>query len=327
MNIRNYFFDNFFPNRVLESLLLTRLAGQGVALMYHEVLPDNNGLPSWTVVKESCFHAQMLFLKNNFDILPIEVALTKINHHKNKKNKPFAVITFDDGYKGNLTCALPILKSLHIPVTIYIATQTIETGNVYWYDKLIALISLKRELNIDLSEYGLGKFTLNNKNGEISNWNLMQKLLSALKTLSPQLRANAVEKICACTKNIPEELRMMDIHDVGLLATSSLVTVGGHSHCHNILTQLSDKELFTTLEINRNKLQEWTGQEVKHFSYPNGDYDLRVTAAVKRAGYISAVTTHGGLWNKQCDALVMPRKGVGRFDSQGLFLARMAQIG
>lgn len=269
----------------------------------------------------------MLFLTRNFDILPIEEALARVDRGNNKQDKPFAVVTFDDGYKGNLSCMLPIIEDFQIPVTVYISSQAVESGQVYWYDRVISLLALKMRLDLDLSEFGLGKFKLNSSKGEKANWGLMQHLLSALKKLSPVARVDAVQKILLGAGEIPAVLQMMNTHEVGLLSRSPYVTIGGHSHCHNILTQLSDNELATSIKINRSKLQEWTGQEIKHFSYPNGNYDSRVVDAVKRAGYVSAVTTHGGLWNMQCDAFMLPRKGIGRFDSLGLFIARMAHIG
>ena len=44
-----------------------------------------------------------------------------------KKNNKFNIsITFDDGYKDNLSYVLPILNELNVPATIYVITKFFE---------------------------------------------------------------------------------------------------------------------------------------------------------------------------------------------------------
>ena len=164
MNIRNCLF-NIVPDRLLKNIVKRRIKGKGVALMYHEVLPDLEGPAAWTVVRESSFKEQMLYLKEYFDIVTIDEALTKASSVKDT-GRPYALVTFDDGYKGNLTCMLPMIEELQIPVTVYISTHAVETGTVYWYDKVIPLLDRADELTLDLSKYELGIFKLNGSKNE-----------------------------------------------------------------------------------------------------------------------------------------------------------------
>jgi len=39
-----------------------------------------------------------------------------------RPGRPFACFTFDDGYRDNLTCALPIFRRFGIPLTVYVPT-------------------------------------------------------------------------------------------------------------------------------------------------------------------------------------------------------------
>ena len=321
MNIRNRLF-NIIPDHFLSKMAQLRTAGKGVALMYHEVLPDLEGPAAWTVVKESSFKEQMLYLKEYFDILTIDEALIKASSFK-KPMKPYAVVTFDDGYHGNLSCMLPIIEDLQIPVTVFVSTHAIEERTVYWYDQVIALLDYTGEFSVDLSQFGLGNYKINKSKNEQRNWGAMQQILTSLKTLTPQLRKEAVADILDGVGKLPVQLKMMSIEDIALLSSSPFVSIGGHSHCHNILPQLADSELYNTIEINRHKLRKWTGKKIELFSYPNGDFDDRVIAAVMKGKYKSAVTTLAEPWTQGVNHFKLPRYGVGRFDSLGLFITRL----
>lgn len=43
-----------------------------------------------------------------------------------------AVVTFDDGYRNNLTQGLPVLQRLGIPATVFVVTQDVGKTNVVW---------------------------------------------------------------------------------------------------------------------------------------------------------------------------------------------------
>ncbi len=67
-----------------------------------------------------------------------------------------------------------------------------------------------------------------------------------------------------------------------------LVTIGGHSETHPLLTGCSDEALQAELVGSRRYLQQVSGQPVDLFAYPTGDYDRRVASAVRAAGYRAA---------------------------------------
>ena len=50
------------------------------------------------------------------------------------------VVTFDDGYRDNLTNALPIAESKGVPITIFVTSGILETTTVSGGDRLGALL-------------------------------------------------------------------------------------------------------------------------------------------------------------------------------------------
>ncbi len=85
------------------------------------------------------------------------------------------------------------------------------------------------------------------------------------------------------------------------------VEVGAHSVTHGFLTQYADAALKTELEASRETLESALGSEVRAFAYPQGDYNRRVTAAVRAAGYTTAVTVDQGRAGPESDPLLLPR--------------------
>ena len=100
--------------------------GDGAILVYHRVLPDNQieeDLNIGLAVSCSQFEKQIQLLKKYYSLVSIDEFIKNINI---KSNKFLVSITFDDGYKDNLTYALPILEKYKIPATIYMSTKFLE---------------------------------------------------------------------------------------------------------------------------------------------------------------------------------------------------------
>ncbi|MFO7653423.1 MAG: polysaccharide deacetylase family protein [Candidatus Krumholzibacteriia bacterium] len=292
--------------------------------MYHEVLPDDHPVAAWTVVRASQFRAQMEFLKRHFDCVSIDDARERLSPGR-RLARPLAVVTFDDGYAGNLQQALPILADLGIPAHFYVATQSCQEQSLFWYDRIIGLLGLERTLTVDLREHGFGEFRLNSSRTESGRWEQMQRLLEVLKTMEPAARMGAVDSISADV-TAPIAFRMMTAAEIAELSRSPLASVGGHSHTHDILVQLDDAAVRTTLQVNRSLLEHWCGVPVTHFSYPNGDTDRRIAGIVKELGFASAVTTRPGIWSAASDPHRLPRQGIGRFATVRYIQARLAGL-
>jgi len=103
------------------------------------------------------------------------------------------------------------------------------------------------------------------------------------------------------------------------LAASPLVTIGAHSDCHNILTQLDPDAARQSIATSKRLLESWTGKEVWSFAYPNGDYDERIAETVMQLGFRCAITTGDRLWARNDSPYGIPRIGVGRYDSLAKF--------
>lgn len=313
--------------RVLEARAYRRAPHPRVTvLMYHEVLPDELDIPSWLVVREARFRRQMNYLKRHFRILSMDAAVEYLATAANqpKARRPPAVITFDDGYAGNYSCALPILKALQLPFTVYVSTAMIANGGRFWHDRVIAaLITAGRgNLSIETSagtlEYS-GRARL-----DARRWAGIERILTQLKILPPEEREAIADRLDQDHK-IPM-LRMMTPAELRELAAEELVTIGNHTHAHELLDQLDSDSAAATILKAQMLLEEWTGRRPVHFAYPNGNYIGETTAMVERLGMTTAVISASGMWLAKDCRFEIPRIGIGRFDNLNLFRARMCGL-
>ena len=67
------------------------------------------------------------------------ISINDLKDYKDKKKKlpkKSFIISFDDGFENNFSCAIPILKRLKIPTVFYLSTNFIENNDMSWIDKV-----------------------------------------------------------------------------------------------------------------------------------------------------------------------------------------------
>ena len=93
---------------------------------------------------------------------------------------------------------------------------------------------------------------------------------------------------------------------------------------HTDLTALDPATLSNELTVARQTLQSTYGVPVNWFSYPSGDYDPTVTAAVRAAGYVGATTVNPGWASPQSDRFRLPRLPVTAGTTPSQLLAQIS---
>jgi peptidoglycan/xylan/chitin deacetylase (PgdA/CDA1 family) len=96
------------------------------------------------------------------------------------------------------------------------------------------------------------------------------------------------------------------------------IEVGAHGMDHVFMPDLSDHELHRNTQEARNALADLLGTAPRAFAYPQGRFDARVAAAVKRAGFTVAfsLTREGGRF-------AVPRAEIGPADDLRTFRVKL----
>jgi peptidoglycan/xylan/chitin deacetylase (PgdA/CDA1 family) len=102
-------------------------------------------------------------------------------------------------------------------------------------------------------------------------------------------------------------------------AASCGIEIGGHSHSHPQLDQLSDDELRQELRRNKALLEDKIEVPVSTMAYPYGYSSVRVRREVRRAGYWAACAVNNALAADRHDVLALPRLTIAENTSMKMF--------
>ncbi len=305
---------------------LRRRADNGGALFltYHTIGTDNEDFDAWTVVRRSDFLRQVEALRRHFDIVSIDAALASPGGPR-----PRAVLTFDDGHTGWHEHLLPIIEREGLPVTLYVATSHIESARAYWFDRVMNAVQVRSPITVDLTRFGLGTRHFGKSQGSHA-WTAVSSLLEALKACSESTRDEAVAALEQATGAAPkrrfEPLRPLGIDQLRAVSdATSLVTIAAHSDDHRLLDRIALEDARTSLERCRDKLRTWTGRDVAHVAFPNGNFNAALSKLVADMGFASAATTRPGRHRAGDDVYALPRVFVGRYDDLDRF--KLALVG
>ena len=221
------------------------------------------------------------------------------------------LITFDDGYRNNLTLAAEALKQLGLPCVFFLSTGYIGTGRILWVDEIIERIrhcSLK-ELPLPLG----GTAPLPD------DPDARRAAASDVKERCKYLETGAVEEYLDRLRSITpepplnEELHgFMDWDDVRRLHKLGF-EIGSHTVSHPILTRVAAGRLDSELAESKRHIEEQTGAACNTIAYPNGgprDVSEAVFGAARRAGYQAGFTISGGLSSPGEDLFAVSRISV-----------------
>lgn len=292
---------NFFESSLFNKVCRYFHDDRYMVLMYHGVVEDGAACAEgdWLQVTESEFKAQMAELKLNYHVVSFKDIVNNTVDKTNKK--PKVVITFDDGYANNYKVAYPILKSYKLPATIFLVTDVIGTDKLFWYDRLFT--TLKKIMPLDEVVDKIEDFKCCHPHI------VDEKVDDYLTELGLPLTPDPDVKHCYGVLNMDQITEMAD---------STLINFGSHTHQHELLTLMTNREVKATLTESFDILES-IPNNVPVFCYPNGYYKDADLHACADAGYKLAVKASGGYWRKKYFDFEVPRWGIGRGYSEGKF--------
>jgi peptidoglycan/xylan/chitin deacetylase (PgdA/CDA1 family) len=85
-------------------------------------------------------------------------------------------------------------------------------------------------------------------------------------------------------------------------------TIGSHSHTHPDFTRLTEAEQLIELKVSKMMIEDFTGMEVRDFSFPFGRFNNRAIELANTAGYERIFTSRHGIISESSS--VIPRNSI-----------------
>ena len=284
---------------------------------FHNILPTYSSsafLPLRHCLHEAHFEGFLKIIRRFYRVVSLSEAVDILSAKVPPKRNTL-VITFDDGYRNNLTHALPLVEKYGLPMTLYLTSELMTQRKPMWADRLdYAYLNYEGDdLSISLGEKAL---TLPSAAIADKRARLRQFILEVKSVVCADREFHEkIDALClSMEKSSGKALSDIFEHDdtTALLNWSDIqespfLTLGSHTKNHFRLAAVPADVIETELCGSKAEIKAHLGVESDHFAYPDGSFNERVCDQVQAAGYQSAVTVQAGLNEVGCDLYRLKR--------------------
>jgi peptidoglycan/xylan/chitin deacetylase (PgdA/CDA1 family) len=244
------------------------------------------------------FRERMQYLvRHGYPVLPLDEAVERLGNG----TLPAAatVVTFDDGFDSIRKMALPVLKDLGLPGTVYVTTYyCLKRTPIF---RLVIQYMLwktsKKELELTglaIGEAGKAYFPDPTSANEVA-WRLIRfgeaqmdevQRVRLCEELGRRLGVNYAEIVARRFLTLMSDEEIRETSETG-------VDIQLHTHRH--VLPLEAELVRKEIEDNRMFLEPLTGRRLSHFCYPSGIHHPDHLRPLAEAGVVSGTTCDPGL--------------------------------
>jgi peptidoglycan/xylan/chitin deacetylase (PgdA/CDA1 family) len=307
--------------------------GRGVILMLHHVRPGRprKFAPNRVleITPEFLGFALTELRREGFDIIPLDAVPDRLR--LGFCSRPFAVLTFDDGYRDNVEHARPVLMRHRAPWTVFITTDFAEGKGRLWWVELEQTIALKERVTLALGGERLDLPTRTAREKQ-----------AAFDVIHARVRAGPQERLRELTASLAAEAEAgadclaadlcLNWDELQRLASEPDVTIGAHTISHPMLAKLDPAAAVREVSDSKARLEGRLGRPVRHLAYPFGDtgaVGVREVGLARQAGFVTAVTSRPGhvFADHGTHLHALPRVSInGLFQSESAFRALLSGV-
>ena len=275
--------------------LLARLvrADAAAILMYHGVC-DDAPMPRHINFHHdlALFERQMRVLKRRYRVVPLLEIVDALRAQRPLQK--CVALTFDDGYRNNISSAAPIVQRLSLPFTIFVATAYVDSAawmplnELYW-------------------RWSTGRLTA------IEMERLRQQLRGRPGSDSRQLIEELRSRPVAASAAAEESFAMLSWDEINALANAG-VDFGSHTHTHCNMAVEDRTAHQAELDMSRSLLESRLQRPIRTFAYPYGRAEHMSESSrrsVIAAGFDCAISAEYGVVTSLSDPFRLPRLSSG----------------
>tara|TARA_B100000614_G_scaffold244125_1_gene247976 strand:- start:347 stop:1264 length:918 start_codon:yes stop_codon:yes gene_type:complete len=198
------------------------------------------------------------------------------------KQKPFCLITFDDGKKITATEAAIELERLGVPAVFYLVVDGVTNQRPLWFDRRNAIVRHLNRLPDDLEPEAMKRLPLAEINSLLDHYFNVYPV--SLDMRDPRIAS-------------------MSWEDVSALQHKGF-TIGAHTVNHPILTNETLVDAMQEIRMSISEVEKRTEHACQSFAFPNGNYTKALSRYAMECGVQTVMTTiptwvhkNNCLWN------------------------------
>ena len=299
-------------------------AGPRLIVLRHHRLYEAEVRPLYRLGVSTAVFERQLDLLTALDLVPLTVS-DGLDWLCKADGGTRVALTFDDGYRDNLTLALPLLERRGARATFYLAAGLIEQRLAPWWDRIAHRVQQARAARLEWSSDGRA---LSLPLHSVAARRAAVARLMPLFRVAPEVQERRLQDLSDALRATGEPAsELATWHELAALAPRGM-EVGAHTLTHPFLSRLSperqDAEIGGSVELIRARL----GVDCAGLAFPGGDYDAASVAACVHHGLRYAVTTRRGDVRRGLEPFELPRRGLPEgacLDPLGHFSPTMAR--
>lgn len=271
--------------------------GRGVILTMHHVRPA--GAAAFApnrileITPEFLEEVVLLLRDQGYEIAALDEVPTRLK----SDGPPFAVLTFDDGYRDNGHYAWPILHKHKAPFTIFVTPGFADATAPLWWLDLEEAIACQSSISVPVAgeHVVLSTATAEEKARafETIYWMLRPGPEAELRRVVADMAASAGIDPLQRTRDL-----CMRWNEIRSMAADPLCTIGAHTMSHPMLAKHAEAIARVEMAESKAIIEQQLGREVRHLAFPVGDpgsAGAREFALARACGFETAVTTRPGV--------------------------------
>lgn len=304
-------------------------------LGFHRVVEDlgrigPDVIPALCVTTASFRHICEL-ARREFEVLSLADAV-EVLAGRRVAQRDVVAFTFDDGYRDVYRNALPVLRELGVPATVFVPTGLIGDREPLLHDRLFSLLNCarlgRRELRLARVTRSLRptleRVAARVRRGDVVTVaGLVDELLATLPMQALQGLASSLEELLGERARIDAGGQVMSEEELRACVEGGF-ELGAHTVDHVVLTREPPERVRRELQRPRRVLEAISGRPCTSFAYCNGLWSRPLIEELRASGYSVAVTTSDHPNKPGANPLLLGRKVLWEGHARGL-LGRYSQ--
>lgn len=260
----------------------------GAIILYgHRISDDDEGYLQG--LKPEWLNQQLAYLTRHYEVIPLRTLVDCFERGQPVPRRS-VVLTFDDGFRDNLTDAFPLLQRYRVPATIFVVTGSLTHGDLPWSQRLgyVFQRTTERRLEHPLAGQGL------DLSSAASRFNAYRTVKKPISHMGRPDRDRTIAELARLLRVDPPKDRMLNWDEARELQAAG-IEIGAHTYSHPLLANVSPEEARWEMEKSLDDLTRELGIERPSFCFPAGSLNSELLHIVPQLGFRCAFLPGQGI--------------------------------